>query len=173
MRVRPCIFDPRDLRLIQSILRLSPANPCILPSIYPKPLPIPQRCSPFSTTVHMPAKTKTVKTLQELQQGVVQAEVSVDVEEVEDEAPYPPVVLQARNNMLKFSNCVVLTRVGNFYEVTNHTRFVDYMYSVLTEIALSRTCKRVCITTEPQTWREAGQTWTSPNSHRGVSLRST
>lgn len=65
----------------------------------------------------MPAKTKTVKTLQELQQGVVQAEVSVDVEEVEDEAPYPPVVLQARNNMLKFSNCVVLTRVGNFYEL--------------------------------------------------------
>lgn len=30
---------------------------------------------------------------------------------------YPAVVLQARNNMQKYANCVLLTRVGSFYEV--------------------------------------------------------
>lgn len=34
------------------------------------------------------------------------------------EAPaYPTVVLQARRNMHKFANCVLLTRVGGFYEL--------------------------------------------------------
>ncbi|KAG0650690.1 hypothetical protein D0Z07_2435 [Hyphodiscus hymeniophilus] len=36
----------------------------------------------------------------------------------EDEGPaYPTVVLQARSHMLKFENCVLLTRVGGFYEL--------------------------------------------------------
>lgn len=36
----------------------------------------------------------------------------------EDEGPaYPTVVLQARSNMRKFENCVLLTRVGGFYEL--------------------------------------------------------
>ena len=30
---------------------------------------------------------------------------------------YPTVVLQARNNMRKYENCVLLTRVGSFYEL--------------------------------------------------------
>jgi hypothetical protein len=30
---------------------------------------------------------------------------------------YPTVVLQARNNMNKYDNCVLLTRVGGFYEL--------------------------------------------------------
>lgn len=30
---------------------------------------------------------------------------------------YPTVILQARNNMRKFENCVLLTRVGGFYEL--------------------------------------------------------
>ncbi|GKT83391.1 mutS domain V [Colletotrichum tofieldiae] len=35
-----------------------------------------------------------------------------------DEGPaYPTVVLQARRNMQKFNNCVLLTRVGGFYEL--------------------------------------------------------
>lgn len=38
--------------------------------------------------------------------------------EVEDAGPaYPTVVSQARNNMRKYDNCVLLTRVGSFYEV--------------------------------------------------------
>jgi len=36
----------------------------------------------------------------------------------EEKTPsYPTVVLQARNNMRKFENCVLLTRVGGFYEL--------------------------------------------------------
>lgn len=31
--------------------------------------------------------------------------------------PYPTVVLQARRNMHKFANCILLTRVGGFYEL--------------------------------------------------------
>jgi DNA mismatch repair ATPase MutS len=38
--------------------------------------------------------------------------------EVGAEAPaYPTVVLQAQSNMRKFENCVLLTRVGGFYEL--------------------------------------------------------
>ena len=116
MRIRPSTFDPRDLRLIQSIIRLSPAAPSLLPSLYQRPTRIPQRCSPFSNGVYKQAKTKSTKTLRELQQGVLLTEALEDVEE-DEEPQYPPVVLQARNNMLKFSNCVVLTRVGSFYEL--------------------------------------------------------
>lgn len=37
---------------------------------------------------------------------------------MEDDAPaYPTVVQQARSNMRKFENCVLLTRVGGFYEL--------------------------------------------------------
>ncbi len=35
----------------------------------------------------------------------------------EDGPAYPTVVLQARRNMQKFDNCVLLTRVGGFYEL--------------------------------------------------------
>lgn len=38
----------------------------------------------------------------------------------EDEPVYPTVMQQALNNMRKFSHCVVLTRVGNFYELYFH-----------------------------------------------------
>jgi hypothetical protein len=35
----------------------------------------------------------------------------------QDPPAYPTVLLQARQNMLKFDNCVLLTRVGGFYEL--------------------------------------------------------
>jgi hypothetical protein len=34
-----------------------------------------------------------------------------------DSPAYPTVLQQAKSNMLKFENCVVLTRVGGFYEL--------------------------------------------------------
>jgi len=34
-----------------------------------------------------------------------------------EEKSYPTVIAQARTNMDKFANCVLLTRVGGFYEV--------------------------------------------------------
>ncbi|EFW99624.1 DNA mismatch repair protein [Grosmannia clavigera kw1407] len=36
---------------------------------------------------------------------------------VEDEPVYPTVILQARRNMHRFANCILLTRVGGFYEM--------------------------------------------------------
>lgn len=36
---------------------------------------------------------------------------------VNETPSYPTVILQARNNMRKFDNCVLLTRVGAFYEM--------------------------------------------------------
>ena len=59
-------------------------------------------------------KTKTVVTLNDLPQGAIHAEPLP----AEEAAPaYPTVVLQARRNMQKFDNCVLLTRVGGFYEL--------------------------------------------------------
>ncbi|OHF01405.1 MutS domain V [Colletotrichum orchidophilum] len=59
-------------------------------------------------------KTKSTVKLDDLPQGVL----PLDPCPVQDEGPtYPTVVLQARRNMQKFDNCVLLTRVGGFYEL--------------------------------------------------------
>ncbi|KAK4128804.1 hypothetical protein N657DRAFT_608559 [Parathielavia appendiculata] len=60
-------------------------------------------------------KTRTVVKLDELPQGIVAPSQPLPPEE--DEPTYPTVVLQARRNMRKFDNCVLLTRVGGFYEL--------------------------------------------------------
>lgn len=54
--------------------------------------------------------------LSDLPQGTVQAD-PLPVEEEKIVPAYPTVVLQARRNMDKFDNCVLLTRVGGFYEL--------------------------------------------------------
>ena len=54
-------------------------------------------------------------TLDQLQQGPLEAEALPPQDDVEPE--YPPLLQQVRNNMLKFSHCVLVTRVGGFYEV--------------------------------------------------------
>lgn len=59
------------------------------------------------------AKRKTILTLDELPQGTL----PLDPLPSELEPTYPPVIQQARANMDKFPLCVVLTRVGGFYEV--------------------------------------------------------
>lgn len=62
------------------------------------------------------AKSKSTVKLDDLPQGAL--EPAPEPAEKEDEGPiYPTVVRQARNNMQKFDRCVVLTRVGSFYEV--------------------------------------------------------
>ncbi|KAI0486214.1 muts domain V [Xylaria cf. heliscus] len=62
-------------------------------------------------------KTKSSVRLDDLPQGlVVNAKPLPDVQD--DGGPaYPTVVLQARHNMQKFENCILLTRVGGFYEL--------------------------------------------------------
>lgn len=61
------------------------------------------------------AKTKSTVKLKDLPQGVVKLEAYDDG--VDESPRYPTVVQGHRNNMQKFKNCVVLTRVGGFYEV--------------------------------------------------------
>ncbi|KAJ5210243.1 hypothetical protein N7472_000382 [Penicillium cf. griseofulvum] len=61
------------------------------------------------------AKTKATVKLKDLPQGVLKLEAYDDRV---DEAPrYPTVVQGHRNNMQTFKNCVILTRVGGFYEL--------------------------------------------------------
>jgi hypothetical protein len=62
------------------------------------------------------AKRKSTLTVKTVPQGSLPAKVAETVDESDGPA-YPTVVQQARNNMRKFSHCVLLTRVGNFYEV--------------------------------------------------------
>jgi hypothetical protein len=54
--------------------------------------------------------------LADLPQGVVSSDVP-PLQDAKNEPAYPTVVLQARMNMQKFDNCVLLTRVGGFYEL--------------------------------------------------------
>lgn len=54
--------------------------------------------------------------MKELQQGAIQAEPLPGLP-LDDEPQYPMVLQGAKSNMAKFDNCVLLTRVGNFYEL--------------------------------------------------------
>ncbi|KAI9803470.1 MAG: hypothetical protein M1825_001813 [Sarcosagium campestre] len=59
-------------------------------------------------------KTKTSIKLDNLPQGAIPLE---PLPSDPEETSYPTVVQQARSNMRKFENCVLLTRVGSFYEL--------------------------------------------------------
>lgn len=61
-------------------------------------------------------KTKTTVRLADLPQGPIKSNAS-ESREGDDEPSYPTVVLQARHNMRRFANCVLITRVGGFYEL--------------------------------------------------------
>ena len=61
------------------------------------------------------AKRTSTVTLDDMHQGPIKAEALPPQDDAEPE--YPPLLQQVRNNMLKFSHCVVITRVGGFYEV--------------------------------------------------------
>lgn len=66
------------------------------------------------TSCRRGAKTSSKIKLNDLPQGVVPLE---PLEVTNDEPTYPTVVKQARDNMRAFEHCVLLTRVGSFYEV--------------------------------------------------------
>ncbi|KAF3803466.1 MutS protein-like 1 [Colletotrichum gloeosporioides] len=75
---------------------------------------VPSWHSPAGVFARGKKTTSTVK-LDDLPQGLL---LPLDPCPTQDEAPvYPTVVLQARQNMQKFDNCVLLTRVGGFYEL--------------------------------------------------------
>ena len=75
-------------------------------------------CSNHASPAHQSwkrgKKTKSSMKLDDLHQGVIPLEPLA----LEHDTPaYPTVVLQARSNMRKFENCILLTRVGGFYEL--------------------------------------------------------
>lgn len=74
-----------------------------------------RRCAPrlLPTVWTRGAKRRTKIKLEELPQGTL----SLKPLPSEVEPTYPTVIQQARTNMDIFPNCVVLTRVGSFYEV--------------------------------------------------------
>ncbi|ODH45197.1 hypothetical protein ACO22_00310 [Paracoccidioides brasiliensis] len=63
------------------------------------------------------ATTKTSSKLNDLRQGCLKKSLEPYPSVVNDAPQYPTVIQGAKNNMLKFKNCVLLTRVGNFYEL--------------------------------------------------------
>ncbi|KEF58927.1 uncharacterized protein A1O9_03770 [Exophiala aquamarina CBS 119918] len=62
------------------------------------------------------AKTISRRKVKELQQGAIVADSLLDLP-TDDEPQYPTLLQEVKNNMLKFENCVLLTKVGNFYEL--------------------------------------------------------
>lgn len=62
------------------------------------------------------AKRKTTVAVDSLPQGVLPP-LPKDETDKPPEKTYPPVLQQHLNNVRKFSDCVVLTRVGDFYEM--------------------------------------------------------
>ncbi|KAL4872231.1 hypothetical protein BDV12DRAFT_162529 [Aspergillus spectabilis] len=81
----------------------------------PRRVAAPEPASVFHHTQRRYAKTKSTVKLKDLPQGAVKLEPYQDV--VDDGPRYPTVVQGHRNNMQKFKDCVVLTRVGGFYEL--------------------------------------------------------
>ncbi|KAL7798062.1 muts domain V domain-containing protein [Trichoderma ceciliae] len=61
-------------------------------------------------------RSRTTVKLSNLPQGKIGAD-PLPLEEEQHAPAYPTVVLQARRNMDKFERCVLLTRVGGFYEL--------------------------------------------------------
>lgn len=78
---------------------------------------IPRRPVTLSTRYRRGAKSRSTVKLADLPQGSISIE---PLPRDEGTPAYPTVVQQARSNMTKFENCVLLTRVGSFYEVRLH-----------------------------------------------------
>ncbi|KAK0754210.1 muts domain V-domain-containing protein [Schizothecium vesticola] len=74
-----------------------------------------QAQTPFPVQIRGKKMRTTVK-LQDLPQGPLGAPLE-PLDDGDHEPAYPTVVMQARRNMQKFDGCVVLTRVGGFYEL--------------------------------------------------------
>jgi len=80
-----------------------------------EPIPL----EPLVTDIDIPPKRGSRKKTAPLKlDNPIQDLTPLEPLRLDDDAPaYPTVVLQARNNMRKFENCVLLTRVGGFYEL--------------------------------------------------------
>lgn len=61
------------------------------------------------------AKRKVSIDLDDVPQGAIGPDALSPQDDTEPD--YPPLLQQVRNTMLKFNHCVLVTRVGGFYEV--------------------------------------------------------
>ncbi|KAK6078199.1 DNA mismatch repair protein [Seiridium cupressi] len=122
---------------LRSAAAVRPRHPSPLAQVSPRPFHDGAAARPHGTCVRLVnsprsqqqirgKKTKTTVNLADLPQGPLKppetplpsVQDGKDGEDEQDEGPaYPTVVLQARRNMAKFENCVLLTRVGGFYEL--------------------------------------------------------
>ncbi|KAL7950838.1 muts domain V domain-containing protein [Trichoderma barbatum] len=75
----------------------------------------PEAAAEQPTTKAAVKRSRTTVKLSDLPQGKISASL-LPLEE-QNEPAYPTVVLQARRNMDKFEKCILLTRVGSFYEM--------------------------------------------------------
>ncbi|PNY28427.1 MutS protein-like protein 1 [Tolypocladium capitatum] len=112
------MFRPRrfrDIRLLPSHGRQSvtvrAAHRPGLASYREAPSP-----TPFVALHARGKKTKATVELSDLPQGAIGTEPT-PLDDGQTGPTYPTVVLQARRNMHRFDNCVLLTRVGGFYEL--------------------------------------------------------
>jgi len=91
--------------------------------------------------------SKATVTVQDLPQRSVENGLAIQGEEL-DSLVYPTVIQQAWNNMRKFEDCVLLTRMGGFYEVS--WRLVDPIASTYAISVVLRTRRRIWALVESQ-----------------------
>lgn len=93
----------------------------------------------WCTATNGKRKGKTTKVkLQDLPQGMISSDPLPEADpEPEPTVSYPTVVQQARDNMRKFDGCVVLTRVGSFYEL-----YFEQAHYWGSQLNLKVACKR-------------------------------
>ena len=78
-----------------------------------------------SQVQHRGAKSRATLQLDELPNSSTEACIGLPERE-NSGPPYPTVVQQALDNMRKYENCVLLTRVGSFYEARRYPRILFY-----------------------------------------------
>lgn len=123
-------------RQLEPVLAGRPLFTAISWRIPPRPR-IP-RSSFAVTSTWRGAKTKSATKLKELAQGALESKESYPP--LVDDAPqYPTVIQGVRKNMTKFKNCVLLTRVGNFYEVSRPLSYWRHKYPTC-ELMASGSC---------------------------------
>ena len=69
------------------------------------------------------AKSRATVQLDELSNSTTKACIGLPEQE-NARSTYPTVVQQALDNMRRYENCVLLTRVGSFYEVGSYPRIL-------------------------------------------------
>lgn len=124
-RIRRCFYELR--------------NPCN-PASY-------GRTSPWLLCQRRGARSKATLSLQDLPKTSVEDSLTIHQEET-DSPVYPTVIQQAWNNMRKFEGCVLLTRMGGFYEVSQ--LLVEPIASIHAVLVVLRTRRRIWTVIESQ-----------------------